>query len=278
MANYKATLIFTGKRCGWTETLITSQADDAAAMSWIESWAAIRAPLLGSSCLIDGLRLVRLNAKRASWSTGASSIFGNSGLSSNQEDSAVLVRLISGDSYSRAYWLRGLPDQWLNHQTSTGFENWSGSLRDAVTAYFDALVNPTVLFPITRKPGDAGISYVPLKKLEVNPDNGTLVTLWTALIGMAPGASVRIVRCGKTLKPIQKKWQLTTVSDDLTQFDISTLFASISTYTAADISKAKAYFIQNEYVPVEGWVGERFTRRKTGRAFFVRAGKSKKRS
>ena len=269
MPTYKVTWIFNQHKQGWTETFYRTASNYTDAKNFALAHVPTRLGLCGRGVTIEAIRISDVD------------ILGDGCLEVNPPNQgpypadadnpwcAALVGLCAGDRlYRRSLWLRGIPDSWMARDAVTGDCGFPTVMKSRVDALINHLKISNWKLKVIKKTG-AGTAPATITNISDNPATGRIV-FTTTLAGLTVGDTVRVTDfSGPDKKKLNKTWKIMSITG--TDIEVDGKFADLEDATLDAGGKMKRRII--DYVDVEEGSLLRCMWKKTGRAFFVPAGR-----
>lgn len=278
MARFKFTMKFSLSSYSWQEHLYTPDTTLADAQARGDAIAGHRAALLASGATMEAAVLSDVAIIGDSVPSFETQSLGTSSTASDQPWQALLIRLRNGLNYTRNYFLRGIPDPWIDRNALTGADVYATQLTSGLDAYFDAVVGNGYCLRAQRKVGLGAFSGV-ITGVAVGADiSRTKITTAVAVAGLAQQKGVILQGFGKSAKVLNKKWPVMDFNGGLRTFEIPFNSSSIRPVPVGDMKNAIAICEEIIYPTIDGWTIERPTSRNPGRPLYTQPGKRKRKT
>lgn len=267
MPNYKLTYIFAGGQQGWSETWYFTASDIITAHLRALDLRAPRQACLGVGSTMQAIRTSNvdvLNDSKVSFFGADQTVFA---ATRDTIGAAVLLRIEATDKSRRMFWLRGIPDSWIDIDPVTGANKIvaGGATISGLTA---ALAKPPAfqLFAYDKSgQGSTGVAasgpivasgaytLIPVANLTAVVGNPVLMRKWKG-----PDAAI-----------LNRTYNVVAVTNLSVTIDL--LFADLT--DAAHDFAGMIYPRNKGFIDVTNGFYERSGIRKAGRAFFVPRGR-----
>lgn len=274
VANYKGTFFFSAGNNGWTESFYFQSISYEEVRPLVRSIATQRVKLMGKFVKIEAIRVsdeaVRGDAEYVTNFTQVPSF----GVVAGDRDTPWNVwecRMQSGQFYRRGFPLRGVPDAWLTIDPAVGFFLPPEEMKMRINTFLNALnTRGARLKVISKVPAVVGNWLIDSMVFAAGR-----ISITAPGHGLAPKDSVRISK-GKYVGDIdivQGVYKVQTVAGNT-----FTVVKDLGTLGAPGyLGEATAQKRATDYVLIDDLAAQRPGWRKTGRAFFVQAGRVRRR-
>lgn len=264
----KGTFLFGQGRNGWSESYYIEATDYAAAQTRFKRLATNRSLLLGKGSYIDGIRISDEAILNDSYPVDLGTGTATQDAVTDTPWNSIYVRAQAGALYRRQFHLRGVPDSWITIDPTTG----KGIIPAVARAAFDAWAAdatgfaPVMKLKVMSKTLDAvAITGQPTQ-------DGTFTKF---NVGAVPGLeAVPYVLLrkwkGPDRKTLNRRWDVITYANPWVTLALPWAYLRDPDhdYKGMLLRRVPAYADMTDLFLT------RFASKKTGRAFFVSAGKA----
>lgn len=270
MARFLATFIFNLFNQGWSESFYTRDASiDAARLDIVEIGQA-RARLLPRSVLFTAARLSDVAIVGDSYVTSDSQLWEKVNLPPDVTNTALETRLQVQGTNWRTYWLRGLPDSWINRDVDSGKFIYNEPFYTLYRNYFDLLVTKQIAVKAIDKPGS--IETQPIRKIQSITAGAvagtTVIVIDPFNPSLAVNSYVRIRRLTGGIAGLNGKWVVTSVNADEGSITVPFNIATMATLFGPDnYINGYVYSLTQKFIQVTSWQALDIRTRQTGRPF-----------
>jgi len=274
MATFACTFIFNWARQGWSETFYHTDSDIDTAMNAAILLSGSRYPLLGKPAYLEAIRVSDVAVLRDSKVHFPSVNQSTSSLTADTVSNAWLVRIESGALYRRSFFLRGVPDSWIQYTPEAALPIIAGAFASAFTTFREQLINGNWQLKVFDKVAGAA-QAVDVLALEQSLLGWVTVSL-AVPAGVVPGQTVRLAGFDHVNTATKKLLNGThkVVSIEASDITINLKWADL--VSPSDFIMGKLYRHITTYVAITKANLVYPRARQTGRAFFVPAGRRSK--
>lgn len=266
--NAKITFIFNSAKNGWSESwYMTNVADLTTAIANAQSVVVPRLGLCGANVSMEAMRVINADSPRQGKLVDQSTQF-NKTTYQQQADNPWNCLLVGATAaaYRRSMYLRGSPDAWYGRPDIAG--------GGVPISYTLCDKNLGILFTAMQ---GAGFCLRVKSKEAANP--AVVVTAWSILNGIITltAAGLNTVKGQYYQVSGQRSYGLNGIYQAaVTQADALSFNTNLVAFPTIYTGGLQVRPVVTLYVPVDGLTRERQTERKTGRAFFVTRGRSRR--
>lgn len=270
MATYKITFIFGADKQGWSELWYVDANDiQTAGLRGLEV-ASSRKGLLGTGSVLEAIRVSDEAIRNDSLIQLTPPVAAGPGVGNAIRDTpgnAWLCRIQAGALYRRQLWLRGIPDSWIVWDQTLRKYEIPAILQARFDAFRDALVAKTFRIRATEKSPTVN----PLKPITaIAADPSGVWKMTSPVHGLANQDYVRISGTkGSNVKQFRGIWQIFGVTADTFFIPLVVVPTSPVWYIGGGMVQRRT----TSYKVIDGGTLLRPALRRTGRAFFVPAGR-----
>lgn len=251
---------------GWSEIYYVEKSSHVAASNTFDTLMDSRRNLLGLGCSIIATRVSDVDIPGDSLVREVALLPPSNNPVSDNPTNCWYTQIRSGNLYRRQLHLRGMPDDWLKmRDTGTGILD--GTLNFQYGGFRATIVANNFLMRVVLKGGVADTGS-DVTGLAVNADG--LLTITAGVLGVGPGDRVKMKGwTGPDAKELNLTFRVKSVAGNV----VTTGFKVPPGFDLNANAGGKAF------PRVKGWVGitdaslMRPASKRTGRAFFVPAGR-----
>lgn len=278
MPDYKIDFEFNQLNRGFSETWYAENTVISSAMSAAVRVAMVRARALAADVSFEAIRISDVLINGDSGLNTDCTTYTKSVAKGDVTSVGILVRCVSGTLYRKPFIIRGLPDIWLDRTSVSGKILLTDPGTNAVKRYLDAVKLEAWRFRCRPKvAGLTDYSNVTAVGNDITTPVMTIVTCAGIAASVHQGTVVQIRGARKSGGALNGVWiaQAEHVGDT---FKIPLNYVGrLSFLNPADITKAKARLLNYVYQIFDDYTIQDGRTRKSGRPFFVPAGKSRRR-
>lgn len=268
MATFKATFIFNFGKVGWSEVWYRESSNPDEMLEIAKKLGGVRVRALATDVQLEYIRISDVAVAGDSLVAG----IGQWGTETTGDPdtpwNSVYMRYESSSLYRRQFHWRGLPDDWVKPTgTNLNQDPWDARFRTVYQAYTSSLKNNSWMMKVISKdPGD----ITPKNITGISADGQGRITFAVAGLTGDVNDTFRVkFYNGPDKKLLNKVY--TIVSNNGAAVVVPDKFADLSDPNANTGGKAIARI--TKYKIVTDGIPLRYAAKRTGRAFFVPAGR-----
>lgn len=267
MATYKGTYLFNQGRYGWSESWYVDAATITDAAGYFSGVMTQRIKMLGRGARMEMIRVSDVDIAGDSMIVLAPEDQITAATPVDTPWNCLLVRVESGALYRRSMWMRGAPDEWMLF-SQNGSIIIPTDAKNALKAWSTKIINAGFKFKVTQKGGPETLP-LPIGAL-AEDENGRVVAQIPGFAGQVNDFVQFKGYNGPDKKILNGRHRVVKVdgASVTVGIEFNTLFAPNANFGGKAVRKITLYtFVTSAFI-------ERATSRRTGRAFFVRPGRS----
>lgn len=278
MAVFKIDFLFNQLNRGFSETWYMDTADIQTAMASAKSVAKLRSLTCARDVAFEAIRVSDVAVNGDSLIFTDTTTYAQPDRPGDVTAVGILVRCMSGTTYRKPLVLRGLPDDWLDRSNTPGKILLNDVGKKPVKAYLQAVITAGWRFRCRPKVTDLA-DYSPITAVAAVGGNVSLTAVSCAAVAaiVHTGYYIQIRGCRKSAAALNGVWN---VQDEPVSpvIHIGLNFVGhLSFLQSPDWAKAKARYLLYTYQSMSDYTILDGRTRKSGKAFFVPAGRSRRR-
>jgi hypothetical protein len=279
MATFKIDFIFNQGSGGFSESWYLTTNDHTSAFQAVDTVSRERALCLANSVIWEAVRVSDTDVLGDSLVSADYDSIPTTALPGDVNAVGALIITNATALYRRPFILRGMPDNFVQRDAATDELVLTGPAFDAINDYMDALIASHFQLRVRPKTGVNSV-YKPVVTVAKNVTNPDYTTLTVPGLGGTILQADRIQLTGfrRTARALNGIFTAQEADVD-GLFNINLNYVGrLSHVSASDLVKGKARKLIYEYKDVDDYEATTPRTRKSGRAFFVPAGRSRNRA